>query len=138
MFAISTAISWSYYGDRSANYLFGKKATVPYKWVYVLFVFIGAIAQLEAVWAFGDAALGFMTFPNLISIILLSGVLKKMSKDYFSVKHVEYKKLIEKRNKTEKYNKVPIHPGDTVKILSKKRIINCIIKIWKKIKSMNF
>ena len=101
LFAISTAISWSYYGDRSANYLFGKKATVPYKWVYVLFVFIGAIAQLEAVWAFGDAALGFMTFPNLLSIILLSGVLKKMSKDYFSVKHVEYKKLIEKGNKSE-------------------------------------
>ena len=99
LFAISTAISWSYYGDRSANYLFGKKATVPYKWVYVLFVFIGAIAQLEAVWAFGDAALGFMTFPNLLSIILLSGVLKKMSKDYFSVKHVEYKKLLEQENK---------------------------------------
>jgi AGCS family alanine or glycine:cation symporter len=101
LFAISTAISWSYYGDRASNYLFGKKATIPYKWVYILFVFIGAIAQLEAVWAFGDAALGFMTFPNLISIILLSGVLKKMSKDYFSVKHVEYKKLEEERNKTE-------------------------------------
>ena len=100
LFAISTAISWSYYGDRSANYLFGKKATIPYKWVYVLFVFIGAIAELEAVWAFGDAALGFMTFPNLLAIILLSGVLKKMSKDYFSVKHVEYKKLIEESNKT--------------------------------------
>ena len=99
LFAISTAISWSYYGDRSANYLFGKKATVPYKWVYVLFVFIGAIAQLEAVWAFGDAALGFMTFPNLLSIILLSGVLKKMSKDYFSIKHIEYKKLLEHENK---------------------------------------
>ncbi|MGB5286871.1 MAG: amino acid carrier protein [Ignavibacteriaceae bacterium] len=95
LFAISTAISWSYYGDRAANYLFGKKATIPYKWVYILFVFIGAIAQLEAVWAFGDAALGFMTFPNLLTIILLSGVLKKMSKDYFSVKHKEYKKLAE-------------------------------------------
>jgi AGCS family alanine or glycine:cation symporter len=92
LFAISTAISWSYYGDRSANYLFGKKATVPYKWVYVFFIFIGAIAELEAVWAFGDAALGFMTFPNLLSVILLSGVLKKMSKDYFSIKHEEYKK----------------------------------------------
>jgi len=95
LFAISTAISWSYYGDRSANYLFGEKAIIPYKWIYVLFIFIGAIAQLEVVWAFGDAALGFMTLPNLISIILLSGVLKKLSKDYFSVKHVEYKNLKE-------------------------------------------
>jgi AGCS family alanine or glycine:cation symporter len=92
LFAVSTAISWSFYGDRSANYLFGKKAILPYKWVFVLFVFIGAIAELEAVWAFGDAALGFMTFPNLLAIILLSGVLKKMTKKYFSVKHKVYKK----------------------------------------------
>ena len=99
LFAISTAISWSYYGERAANYLFGKKATIPYKWVFILFVFIGAIAELEAVWAFGDAALGFMTIPNLFSIILLSGILKKLSKDYFSVEHIEYKKLIEKNKK---------------------------------------
>ena len=92
LFAISTAISWSYYGDRAANYLFGKKAILPYKWIYVLFVFIGAIAQLEAVWSFGDAALGFMTFPNLIAIILLSTTLKKMTKHYFSIKHKEYGK----------------------------------------------
>ena len=65
-------------------YLFGEKAIIPYLWIYVLFVFIGAIAKLEAVWDFGDAALGIMTFPNLISIILLTGVLKKMTKEYFS------------------------------------------------------
>jgi len=92
LFAISTAISWSFYGDRSANYLFGKKAILPYKWLFVLFVFIGAIAELEAVWSFGDAALGFMTFPNLIAIILLSTSLKTMTKKYFSEKHEEYKK----------------------------------------------
>jgi AGCS family alanine or glycine:cation symporter len=92
LFAISTAISWSYYGDRSANYLFGAKAILPYKWVFVLFVFIGAIAELEAVWSFGDAALGFMTFPNLLAIILLSVSLKKMTKKYFSIDHQEYKK----------------------------------------------
>ncbi|MCS7052951.1 MAG: amino acid carrier protein [Ignavibacterium sp.] len=91
LFAISTAISWSYYGERASNYLFGKRATLPYKWVYIVFVFIGAIAELEAIWAFGDAALGFMTFPNLIGIILLSGTLKKLTKEYFSIKHVETK-----------------------------------------------
>jgi alanine or glycine:cation symporter, AGCS family len=96
LFAVSTAISWSYYGERAANFLFGKKATMPYKWVYVLFVFIGAIAELEAVWAFGDAALGFMTFPNLLAIILLSTSLKKLTKNYFSIQHIEYKKLVEK------------------------------------------
>ena len=92
LFAVSTAISWSFYGDRAANYLFGKKALLPYKWIYVLFVFIGAIAQLEAVWSFGDAALGFMTFPNLLAIILLSTTLKKMTKEYFSIEHKEYGK----------------------------------------------
>jgi len=87
LFAISTAISWSFYGDRSVVYLFSEKAILPYKWVFLLFIFIGSIAELEAIWAFGDAALGFMTFPNLISIILLSTALKSMTKDYFSQDH---------------------------------------------------
>ena len=96
LFAISTMISWSFYGDRAAHYLFGEKAIKTYKWFFVLFVFIGAIAELEAVWSFGDAALGFMTFPNLISIILLSGVLKKDLIAYFSKVHIPFK---QKQNK---------------------------------------
>ena len=91
LFAISTMIGWSFYGDRATYYLFGKKMILPYKWMFILFVFIGAIAELEAVWAFGDAALGFMTFPNLISIILLSPILLKDMKEYFSKEHVPYK-----------------------------------------------
>ena len=65
---------------------------MPYKWTFLLFVFIGAIAELEAIWAFGDAALGFMTFPNLIAIIFLSTALKKMTQTYFSQKHTPYQK----------------------------------------------
>ncbi|MGK9477148.1 alanine/glycine:cation symporter family protein [Melioribacter sp. OK-6-Me] len=95
LFATSTIISWSYYGDRATYYLFGDRAILPYKWVFVLFVFIGSIAELEAVWAFGDAALGFMTAPNLLAIILLSGELKKDVQYYFSIKHIPYKKLKE-------------------------------------------
>ena len=91
LFGISTVISWSFYGDRSTEYLFGEKAIPIYRGFYILFVFIGAIASLEAIWSFGDAALGFMTFPNLLSIILLSGVLKKMTKEYFEVDHPTYK-----------------------------------------------
>ncbi|MBN1300405.1 MAG: alanine:cation symporter family protein [Melioribacteraceae bacterium] len=94
LFAVSTMISWSFYGDRATHYLFGEKFILPYKWMFVLFVFIGAIAELEAVWSFGDAALGFMTFPNLISIILLSGVLKKIQKEYFAIKHIPFKERI--------------------------------------------
>ena len=85
LFAISTAISWSFYGDRSTEYLFGEKAIPYYRWVFLFFVFLGAIAQLEAVWGFGDAALGFMTFPNLIAIILLAPKLKNMTSEYFNM-----------------------------------------------------
>lgn len=99
LFATSTIISWSYYGDRAAHYLFGQKAILPYKWVFILFVFIGAIAELEAIWAFGDAALGFMTAPNLLSIILLSGVLKKDVQNYFSIKHIPYREIIKENKK---------------------------------------
>ena len=83
LFATSTAISWSFYGDRATEYLFGEKAIYWYRLVYIFFVFIGANASIEAVWAFGDAALGFMTFPNLISIVFLTGALKKMTTKYF-------------------------------------------------------
>ena len=91
LFAVSTAISWSFYGDRSTEYLFGEKAIIPYRLVFVLFVFLGAIASLEAVWAFGDAALGIMTFPNLISILLLANTLKTMTAEYFSGEHVPHR-----------------------------------------------
>ena len=84
LFATSTAISWSFYGDRATEYLFGEKAIYWYRIIYIIFVFIGANASIEAVWAFGDAALGFMTFPNLISIIFLTGALKTMTKEYFT------------------------------------------------------
>ena len=84
LFAISTAISWSYYGDRSTYFLFGKKAVLPYRLIFVLMHFVGAIFSLELVWAFGDLALGLMSIPNLIAIVLLSGRVKKDSKDYFA------------------------------------------------------
>ena len=105
LFAISTAISWSYYGDRATDYLFGSKAIKFYKWVFLLFVFIGAIAQLEAVWSFGDAALGFMTFPNLISIIMLSTFLKKITKEYYSMQHLTYKEYVA-QGKTSAHNEL--------------------------------
>jgi len=107
LFAVSTAISWSYYGDRATDYLFGAKAIIYYKWVFLMFVFIGAIAELEAVWSFGDAALGFMTFPNLISIVLLSGYLKKITKEYFSYKHLTYKEFVAQGKTSEDHELEP-------------------------------
>jgi len=84
LFAISTAISWSYYGDRCANYLWGPKAILPYKVVFVGMHFLGAVVALATVWTIGDIALGFVTFPNLIALVLLSGLVVKMTKSYFT------------------------------------------------------
>jgi Na+/alanine symporter len=88
LFAISTAISWSYYGDRCAEYLFGRRAIKPYRWVYVIALFVGAMVQLEFVWNFSDITLGLMALPNLIALIALSGVVISLTKDYFSRKHI--------------------------------------------------
>lgn len=84
LFAVSTAISWSYYGDRSTEYLFGSGAIPIYRWIYVGFFFMGCLLPLQTVWVFGDVALGMMSFPNLLALILLSGVVVRASKDYFA------------------------------------------------------
>jgi AGCS family alanine or glycine:cation symporter len=86
LFAISTSISWSYYGDRCAIYLFGENAVLPYKGVFVLINFLGGIAPLATVWAIGDIALGLVIIPNLIAIVALSGKLKDIMDDYFERK----------------------------------------------------
>ncbi len=83
LFALSTAISWSFYGDRATEYLFGSSYITYYRYVYVMMVFFGSLLTLKQVWNLGDAALAFMTFPNLIAIILLSTKLKDISSKYF-------------------------------------------------------
>ena len=92
LFALSTAIGWSYYGDRSAQYLLGEKAIIPYRLLYVVMHFVGgAVASLEGIWGFGDAALGMMSFPNLATIILLSGTVVRLTREYFSREHIPFK-----------------------------------------------
>jgi AGCS family alanine or glycine:cation symporter len=87
LFGISTAISWSYYGDRAVVYLFGPQYVLPYKIVFCVMNFLGAILALEVVWNFGDTALGLMALPNLIALVLLSRKVKGMTRDYFSQEH---------------------------------------------------
>jgi len=82
-FAFSTIIAWSYYGDRSAEFLFGKKAVLPYRIVYTLVIIIGASFPIQLVWNFADIANILMAVPNLISLLLLAGLVKKLSDDYF-------------------------------------------------------
>lgn len=87
LFALSTIISWSYYGDRCIEYLFGVKYVVVYRIIYICFVYLGAVLALETVWAYGDMALGLMIVPNLVAVLLLSPKLVPLTKDYFSKKH---------------------------------------------------
>jgi alanine or glycine:cation symporter, AGCS family len=83
LFAISTAISWSYYGDRCANYLFGHGAVLPYKVVFVIMHFVGAVLTLSVIWDLADVALAIVIWPNLIALILLAPQVVEMTTSYF-------------------------------------------------------
>ena len=83
LFGISTAISWSYYGDRCAYYLFGQRALVPYKIVYLGAHYLGAALPLAVIWALGDIALSIVIWPNLIALLLLAPVVVAETKSYF-------------------------------------------------------
>ena len=89
LFGISTAISWSYYGDRCAHYLFGQRAVLPYKALFIAAHFLGASIPLAVVWALGDVALAIVIWPNLIALILLAPVVVEESRSYFERKPYE-------------------------------------------------
>jgi len=82
VFAYSTMISWSYYGERAAEYLFGEQGIKPYRCVFVFFVIVGPMVSLSSVIAFSDMMLFSMGFPNILGMILLSGVVSKHGRDY--------------------------------------------------------
>ena len=86
LFGISTAIAWSYYGDRCANYLFGARALIPYKVVFVMMHFVGAVLPLSVIWAIGDVFLAIVIWPNLIALGLLAPKVVEMTRDYFERK----------------------------------------------------
>ena len=83
LFAYSTMISWSYYGDRSVSFLWGRGAITPYRILFVTCTFIGATLSLPLVWAMADVSNGLMAAPNLIAILALSAFAKREYNDYF-------------------------------------------------------
>lgn len=83
LFAISTSISWSYYGDRAAQYLFGFESIFWYRLAFVGMHFFGAVVTLTTIWAFGDVMLGLMAFFNIVALFALSGVAYKITQKYF-------------------------------------------------------
>lgn len=83
-FAFSTILGWFYYGERCMIYLFGSRISLFYKILWVLIVFIGAVIGLEFVWDLADLLNGLMAIPNLIAVLLLSGVIVRETKHYLA------------------------------------------------------
>ena len=82
LFAFSTLISWSYYGDRAVDYLFGPRAVPVYRWAYVLVVVLGSVIKFGTVIDFCDAMNGLMAIPNLVALLVLAPVVVKLTRDY--------------------------------------------------------
>ena len=81
-FVFSTILGWSYYAEKAVEYLFGKIAILPYRLVFIALIFVGAVFSLNVVWDFADLANGLMAIPNLISLLLLNGVIVKETRKY--------------------------------------------------------
>ncbi|HHY77814.1 MAG TPA: sodium:alanine symporter family protein [Clostridiales bacterium] len=84
LFAFSTILGWAYYGERCAEYLFGPKVNMAYRIIWIPFIVIGAIGGLNALWDLADTLNGLMAIPNLIGVLGLSGVIIKLTKEFFS------------------------------------------------------
>lgn len=80
LFAFTTIIGWSYYAERAVTFLAGERATVPFRYVWVIVIFIGSLTEVNFIWLFGDIANASMALPNLIAILLLSGVVYRIHK----------------------------------------------------------
>ena len=95
LFAFTTIIGWSYYGERCSAYIFGTKAIKPYRVLWILSIILGAYSlnlagstaeSVNLIWLIADVMNGFMAIPNLIALVLLSPVIFKLSKEYFTRK----------------------------------------------------
>jgi AGCS family alanine or glycine:cation symporter len=83
LFAFTTMLGWSYYGERCAQFLLGPKVVLPFRILWVIGVFIGTQMSLGLVWKMSDALNGMMAIPNLLALLLLSPVVFKLTKQYF-------------------------------------------------------
>jgi AGCS family alanine or glycine:cation symporter len=83
-FAFSTILGWSYMGEQGAEYLLGVKSNMPYRIIFTIIVFIGAMFPLNLVWDIADTLNGLMVIPNIIAVLLLSGLIASDTKHYLS------------------------------------------------------
>lgn len=83
-FAYSTILGWSYYGERCCEYLFGSRGMLPYKIIFIAIVVIGPVLSLDLVWKISDILNALMAIPNLVAVLLLSGVIAKDTRHYLN------------------------------------------------------
>jgi AGCS family alanine or glycine:cation symporter len=81
LFGYTTLIGWAYYGEQFLEYIFGRRVTMPYRWIYCLLIPLGASIRPEVVWAWGDLMNALQVFPNLIGVVALSGLVAKIARD---------------------------------------------------------
>ena len=84
LFAYSTILGWSYYGERNVERLFGQRAVMPYRVVFSLVVYVGATVPLTIVWSFSDIMNGLMALPNLVGLLILSGLIVRETRHYLT------------------------------------------------------
>lgn len=83
-FAFSTILAWSYYGEKCVEYLFGTGVIIPYRLLWVAAIVVGAVSELDMIWLIADVMNGLMALPNLVALLLLSPVIFKVTREYFS------------------------------------------------------
>lgn len=88
-FAFTTILGWSYYGERCVEYLTGKVGIIVYRIIWVIAIFIGSVASLGIVWDIADITNALMAIPNILSVLLLSGVIARETKKYLNDKHID-------------------------------------------------
>ena len=84
LFSFSTVIGWSYYGETGIVYLLGARAALPYRIVWLIFIYIGATGSLTLIWDVADTLNGLMAIPNLISVLGSIPVLLKLQREFFT------------------------------------------------------
>jgi len=84
VFAFTTILGWSFYSEKCVEYLFGECAITPFRWLWILIVPVGAVADLNFMWLIADTLNALMAIPNLIALILLSPVVFKLTKEHFN------------------------------------------------------
>ncbi|MGU7914406.1 alanine/glycine:cation symporter family protein [Streptococcus suis] len=86
LFAYTTILGWSYYGERCIEFLFGTKSILPYRLIFVAMVALGGFLKLDLIWTIADIVNGLMALPNLIALLALSPVIIKETRQYFAKK----------------------------------------------------